>query len=80
MEFQNFICVCVCVRAHAVTQLCPTLWDPMDCSLPVSFCHGIFQARVLEWIAISSSRASSLPREQTCISYISWIGVQVPYH
>ena len=37
-----------------VAQLCPTLCDPMDCSLPGSSIHGIFQARVLEWIAISS--------------------------
>ena len=42
-----------------VAQLCPTLCDPMDCSLPGSFVHGIFQAIVLEWIAISFSRASS---------------------
>ena len=34
-------------------QSCPTLWDPMDCSLPGSSVHGIFQARVLEWVAIS---------------------------
>ena len=34
-----------------VTQLCPTLSDPMDCSLPGSSVHGIFQARVLEWVA-----------------------------
>ena len=38
-----------------VTQLCPTLSDPMDCSLPGSFVHGIFQARVLEWGAIAFS-------------------------
>ena len=37
------------------TQLCPTLWDPMDCSLPGSSVHGIFQARVLEWGAIAFS-------------------------
>ena len=37
-----------------VAQLCLTLWDPMDCSLPGSFVHGIFQARVMEWVAISS--------------------------
>ena len=36
-----------------VAQLCPTLCDPMDCSLPGSSIHGIFQARVLEWVAIS---------------------------
>ena len=38
-----------------VTQLCPTLRSPMDCSLPGSFVHGIFQARVLEWGAIAFS-------------------------
>ena len=42
-----------------VAQSCPTLCDPMDCSLPGSSVHGIFQARVLEWIAISFSRVSS---------------------
>ena len=40
-----------------VAQLCPTLHDPMDCSLPGSSIHGIFQARVLEWVAISFSNA-----------------------
>ena len=40
---------------NEVAQLCPTLSDPMDCSLPDSFIHGIFQARVLEWGAIASS-------------------------
>ena len=39
-----------------VTQLCLTLCDPLDCSLPGSSIHGIFQARVLEWVAISFSR------------------------
>ena len=38
-----------------VTQSCPTLSDPMDCSLPCSSVHGIFQARVLEWVAIAFS-------------------------
>ena len=44
-----------------VTQLCPTLCDPMDCSLWGSSIHGIFQARLLEWVAISFSRGSSWP-------------------
>ena len=39
-----------------VAQACPTLCDPMDCSLPGSSVHGILQARVLEWVAISYSR------------------------
>ena len=53
-----------------VAQSCPTLCDPMDCSLPVSSVLGIFQARVLEWIAISFSRESSQPRDQTWVSHI----------
>ena len=39
-----------------VAQLCLTLWDPMDCSPPGSSIHGILQARILEWVTISSSR------------------------
>ena len=46
-----------------------TLCDPMDCSLPGSSVHGIFQARILEWIAISFSRGSSSPRDGTHIPY-----------
>ena len=42
---------------------CLTLCNPMDCSLPGSYVHGIFQARVLEWVAISFSRRSSRPRD-----------------
>ena len=48
-----------------VAQSCVTLCSPMDCSLPGSSIRGIFQARVLEWVAISFSRGSSRPREQT---------------
>ena len=48
-------------------QSCPTLCDPMDCSLPGSSIHGIFQARVLRWVAISFSSGSSWPRDQTQI-------------
>ena len=44
-----------------VAQSCPTLCDPMDSSLPGSAIHGIFQARILEWAAISFSRGSSQP-------------------
>ena len=51
-----------------VTQSCPTLCDPMDCSLPGSSLHGILQARVLEWGAISFSRGSSRPRDRTRVS------------
>ena len=51
-------------------QFCPTLCDPMDCSLPSSSVHGIFQAIVLEWIAISFSKGSSWPRDRTQVSRI----------
>ena len=54
-----------------VAQSCPTLCDPMDCSLPGSSVHGIFQAIVLEWIAISFSRGSSQPRDRTQASCIA---------
>ena len=50
-----------------VAQSCPTLCDPMDCSLPRSSIPEIFQARVLEWVAISFSRGSYWPRDQTLI-------------
>ena len=53
-----------------VAQSCPTLWDPMDCSLPGSSLHGILQARVLEWGAIAFSRGSSRPRDRTRVSCI----------
>ena len=54
-----------------VTHSCLTLWDPMVCSLPASSVHGIFQVRVLEWVAISLSRGSSRPRDWTRVSCIA---------
>ena len=54
-----------------VPQSYPTLCDPMDGSLPGSTIHGIFQARILEWAAISFSRGSSQPRDQTRVSCIA---------
>ena len=53
-----------------VAQSCPTLCDPMDCSLPGSSVHGIFEARTLEWVAISFSRGSSWARDRTRVSHI----------
>ena len=52
-------------------QLCLTLCNPMDCSLPGSSVHGILQARILEWVAISFSRGSSRPRDRTWASCIA---------
>ena len=54
-----------------VAQLCPTLGDPMDCSLPGFSVHGILQARILQWVAISFSRGSSQPRDRTWVSRIA---------
>ena len=53
-----------------VAQLCLILCDPMDCSLPCTSVRGIFQARVLEWAAISFSKGSSRPRDRTQASHI----------
>ena len=65
--------------------MCPTLCDPMDCSLSGSSVHGIFQVRVLKWIAISYSRGSSQPRNRTQVSRIAgrcfavWAAREAPY-
>ena len=67
-EYSVCVCVSVCL---CVTQSCPTLCDPMDCSPPGSSVHGILQARILEWLAIPFSRGSSQPRDQTQVSCIA---------
>ena len=54
-----------------VAQPCPTLCDPTDVILPGSEIHGIFQARILEWAAISFSRGSSQPRDRTRVSCVA---------
>ena len=60
-------------------QSCPTLCDLMDRSPPASSVHGILRARILaEWVAIPFSRGSSWPRDQTHISWVSYIVRQVP--
>ena len=52
----HFHLQCMKVKSESeLTQLCPTLHDPMDCSLPGSSAHGIFQARVLEWVAVEGT-------------------------
>jgi len=60
-----------------VVELLSRICNPMDCSLPGSSVHGISQARILEWVAISSSRRSSQPRDRT---HISCIDKQVLHH
>jgi len=52
-------------------QLCPTLCNPMDCSLPTSSIHGILKAIIVEWVAISYSRGYSYPKDRTHIFYIA---------
>ena len=59
-----------CMRAKLL-QMCLTLCDPMDCSLPGSYVHEMSQGRILEWIAMSSSRGSSCSRNQTWVSCIA---------
>ena len=55
-------------------QSCPTLCDPVDSSPPGSSVHEILQARILEWVAVSSSRGPSQPKDWTHISYVSCTG------
>ena len=66
-RLQIFINLWTCLGA----QLCPTLCEPMDCSPPGSSVHRIFQARKLDWVAISSSRGSSWPKDWTSVSCIT---------
>ena len=61
-------CLCLCL----VAQSCTTLYNLLDCSPPGSYIHGIFQARILEWVAISFSSGSSQSRDWTHISCVSW--------
>ena len=61
------------MHVYSVTKSCPTLCNPMDCSLPGSSVHGIFLVRILEWVAISFSRGSTLLRDQTCVlCFLHW--------
>ena len=65
------VCACVCVHVCVCTQSCLILWDPMDSSLPSSSVHEILQARILERVAIASSRGPSWLRDQIRISCVS---------
>ena len=68
---------CVCAKS---LQWYPTLCDPIDCSPPGSSVHGILQARILEWVAMPSSRGSSQPRNRTQVSYsvLHWQAGSLP--
>ena len=79
------VCVCartcVCARMCACTLSCVWLFvTPMGCNLPRLFVHGIFQTRILEWVASSSFRGSSWPGDWTRVSCVSCTGRQVLYH
>ena len=68
----HFLLQCMKVKSESeVAQSCPTLSNPMDCSLLGSSIHAIFQARVLDWGAIAFSRVSSQTRDQTQVSCTS---------
>ena len=67
------------MRAKSL-QLCPALCDSVSCCPPGSSVHGILQARILGFVAVTSSRGSSQPRDQTCMSYVPYIGSQGLYH
>ena len=83
--FVSFFCsseavfckVPACMHVYAISQSCLTLFDPM--SQPDSSVHGIFQARLLEWVAISSSKESSRPRNWTHVSCASRTGRWILY-
>ena len=77
LECWFFLWILNSTKWSAVARSCPSLCDPMDCSLAGSSVHGIFQAIVLEWIVISFSRGSSWPRGRT---HVTCIGRQILYH
>ena len=71
--FIFYLLACVCARS------CPTLCNPMDCSMPVSSVHGISQAIRVEWVDISYTGGSSQPRDWTHVSDICCVGRQILY-
>ena len=85
-------CSCICILGIFSVQLdcharvlshisCLQLfWEPIHCSPSGSSVHGFLQARILEWVVMPSSRESSWPRDQTCISYVSWTGRWILHH
>ena len=70
----HFLLQCMKVKSKSeVAQSCPTLSDPMDCGLPGSSVHGIFQARVLEWVASAFSKLLSYQTKTTGFLSIPFI-------
>ena len=76
----NFLRSLIMTHVWSVAQSCPILCDHMDRSSPVSSLHAILQARILEYVAISSSWGSSQPRDWTHVSCGSCLSRQILYH
>ena len=76
-SMSQFLTVSFLLSIYIYAWLFVTLWTV---AYQASWSMGILQARILEWIAIPSSRGSSQPRDWTCVSYVSCIGRQVLYH
>ena len=78
----HFLLQCMKVKSEReFAQSCPTLRNPMDCSLPSSSVHGIFQARVLEWGAIAFSHITPTPTKKlNCWKFFPPICLSVPYY
>ena len=73
------VCVCVCARTQSLSQV-PLFCDPVDYRIPSSSVHGISQARILEWVAISFCRGSSWPKDQTHIPWVYRLGRWILHH
>ena len=71
---------CLSVHVDSVAGSCPTPYDPTEISLLDSSVHGIFPARIVEWVAISSSMGSSRPKDRTHLSCSSCFGRRILYH
>ena len=80
--FTVCVCVCVCTRTRAcvhtkLLQSCPTLCNPMENSLPGSPVHGILQTRILEWVAMPSSKGSSGSRDRIHFLHLTHVDRQI---
>ena len=69
-----------CVLMCSVTQSCPALCDALDCSPPASSVHGVFQARIIEWVVIFCRPPGDLPDPGVEPIYVSCVGRQILYH
>ena len=77
MFYHTKLCLVYCAKS---LQSCPTLCNPVVCSSPGCSVHGILQARILQWVAMPSSRASSQHKDWIPISPVSCIGKQARYY